>query len=413
MEFSASRVVGKMIVSEMDEAQFTMSAENSPKPRVLVVSFAYYPMVGGLPQQARLLNRALQDHGVAVTLVTVWIDGCPKVDLLDNVPVYRLWTFLGEPSAGYRSRIYPWLLPLTAFLISHQNDYDVIHVHQASYPAAVCVVMGKILGKPTVIRITGSGDSGNIATLKRLWWLGLPVRLIIRHTNRFVSLSDDITKELLEEGISQEKIIYIQNGVDVDFFSPALPQTDLRGRIVLGVGRFSEEKGFDILVTAWAKVVRKEPDARLILVGEGQDLPILKALVKRLGIDASISFEGNHDNVYNYLNQADIYVLPSRNEGMSNSLLEAMSMGRACIVSDIPANWSVVTPDVDGLMFRRDNSDDLADRIVQLLQDPDLGRKMGEAARKKIVDKFSIAAVAKKYVQLYLELTYNKRGSSL
>jgi glycosyltransferase involved in cell wall biosynthesis len=82
-----------------------------------------------------------------------------------------------------------------------------------------------------------------------------------------------------------------------------------------------------------------------------------------------------------------------------------MSMGCACVVSDIPANWSVVTPDVNGLMFRKNDADDLADRIIQLVQSPFLVRKLGGSARDTIESEFSIDVVAKKYVNLYSQLT--------
>jgi len=385
-----------------------MIVDNNPKPRVLVVSFAYYPMIGGLPQQASLLCRVLKSQKVDVAVVTIRIDGYPALESLDNVPVYRLWTFFGKESAGYRTRVYPWLLSLAAFLIVHQNDYDLIHIHQASYPAAVCVILGKMLGKPTVIRITGSGTSGNLATLRRLWWLGFPVRLIIRHTDCFVSLSEDITNELLAEGIPPDKIMSIQNGVDADLFSPQLWRSDPTVKTVLGVGRFSEEKGFDILVNAWDKVIGKEPNARLILVGEGQDMQALKELALQNGINHAISFEGNRDDVLDYLVKADVYVLPSRNEGMSNSLLEAMSTGRACVVSDIPANWSVITPAVNGLMFKNNDPDDLAERIVQLLRDARLAEELGANARRTIIDRFSIDVIARTYIQLYSRLIENR-----
>lgn len=385
---------------------------NSPRVRVLVVSFAYYPMVGGLPQQARLLCRTLQDYGLAVTVATIRIDGCSSVDILDKVPIYRLWTLFGKADAGYRVRVYPWLLPLTLFLITYRHNYDVIHIHQASYPAALCVIIGKIFRKPTVIRITGSGNSGNIATLRRLWWLGSLVRIIIRHANCFVSLSGDITSELLAEKIPLEKILHIQNGVDTELYLPVSNQSTASIKTVLGVGRFSEEKGFDILVKAWAKVIDREPDARLVLVGDGMDLPMLKDIACQLGVDATISFEGNRDNIFDYLSQAMIFVLPSRNEGMSNSLLEAMSMGCACVVSNIPANWSVVIPEVNGLMFRKNDTDDLADRIIQLLQSPFLVRELGKSAHDTITAEFSIDVVVKKYAKLYSQLTDNNSSKN-
>jgi len=381
-----------------------ITLQSNPKLRVLVVSYAYYPVVGGLSQQAHLLNRALQAHGVDVTVLTIRIKGYPKIDSLDNIQIFRLWTLIGK-ERGYRARVYPWLLPLALYLIAHRREYDVIHIHQALHPAAVCVVLGKLLGKPTVIRVTGSGTSGNITTLKTWWWLGFLVRLVMPHTNCFISLSEDITSELKAEGIPEEKIVNIHNGVDTTSYLPRSPQLDvLPGRMVLGVGRLSEEKGFDILVRAWAKVINQEPDAQLVIVGDGQDMQILKDMAQQLGIEKRVSFEGYQNNVSEYLNRTYIFVLPSRNEGMSNALLEAMASGRACIASDIPANLAVLTSGVDGLLFKKNDPDDLAAQILQLLRGADLGRELGVNARDTIIARFSIDAVARKYVELYLQL---------
>jgi glycosyltransferase involved in cell wall biosynthesis len=377
---------------------------------VLVVSFAYPPVVGGLPQQAHLLNRALRDKGVSVTVVTIRVKGYPEIDTLDGVPIYRLWTLRGEV-AGYRSRIYPWLLSLGVFLIVHRHDYNVIHIHQASYPAAICIVLGKLLGKRTLIRITGSGETGNIAFLKKWWILGSVVRLIIRHTDCFISLTEDITNELLADGIPLEKIVHIHNGVDARFFSPSSSHTGDRDRkIVLGVGRLTEEKGFDILIRAWAKVIQDQSSARLIIVGDGPELSSLKSLVQQLGIAANVSFEGNRENIYEHLSNVDIFILPSRNEGMSNALLEAMSMERTCIASDIPANRAVLTPEVDGLLFKKNDADELALRILQVFKQPELAKQLGRNARQKILAQFSIDEVSKMYMKLYSQLSL---GTSL
>jgi glycosyltransferase involved in cell wall biosynthesis len=370
------------------------------------VTFAYPPIVGGLPQQAHLLSKALKDQGMNVTVVTIRINGYPKVERLDGVPVYRLWTLLGQPTATrYRSRIYPWLLPLIFFLFSHRQEYDIIHVHQAMHPAAVCVLIGKLLGKPTVVRITGSGATGNISMLSNWRWLGIPVRKIIRHANCFVSLSEDITSELLADGFPSSKIIHIPNAVDATFFSPPkLNEISSRKKIVLGVGRLSEEKGFDILVKAWEKIFFQEPNTCLQIVGDGLERQTLEALAERLGIGNAISFEGNRDNVSDYLAGADIFVLPSRSEGMSNALLEAMAMGKACIASNIPANSAILAHEVNGLLFKKNDPQDLAAQIFRLLQERHLGTKLGKNARDKIIAQFSIDKIADLYIRLYSQL---------
>lgn len=373
--------------------------------RVLVVSFVYYPVVGGLSQQAHLLNRSLQKQDITITVLTMRIDGYPKKEYLDKIPIIRLWTLLGRQTpTSYRSRIYPWLFSLAGYLICHRHEYDLIHIHQAMHPAAVCVVVGKLVGKPTVIRITGSGATGNISMLRQWWWTGIPVRHIIRHVDSMVSLSSEITDELLEDGFPESKIVHIPNGVDTVLYSPPT----LTGRrtvikTVLSVGRLSEEKGFDILIKAWAKA-NKENGAQLIIVGDGIEKEALRVLAKHLGIFSSVVFEGSKNNVIDYLAYADIFVLPSRSEGMSNALLEAMSMGKACIASDIPANKDMIEPGTDGLLFEKNNEDELAAKLSYLFQDPDFSRQLGENARKKVNEKYSIDKIAGKYVELYARL---------
>jgi glycosyltransferase involved in cell wall biosynthesis len=361
-------------------------------------------VVGGWPQQAHLLNRTLQELGVTVTVVTARLKGSRKFELLDNVPIHRLWTLPGL-EGSYRWRVFPWLLPLAAFLIVHRYEYDLIHIHQALHPAAISVLIGKLLRKPTLIRVTGSGASGNIAFLKKRWWFGAPVRWVIPHTDCLVSLSEDITSELVGEGISPDRIVRIGNGIDTTLFSPSSLQFGTAdAKTVLGVGRQTEEKGFDILVIAWAKVVDRFPDAQLIIVGDGPGLPALTTMVRELGIERSVCLEGRRDNVIEYLARAHLFVLPSRNEGMSNALLEAMSMGRACLASDIPANRAVLTPGKDGLMFRKEDPDDLAMQIMELFGHPHLMARLGREARETITSRFGIGEKARMYADLYSRL---------
>jgi glycosyltransferase involved in cell wall biosynthesis len=376
---------------------------DSPKPRVLVVTYPYYPVVGGLPRQAHLLNRTFRKHGFPTSVVTPRIEGYPDLEILDEVPVQRLWT-LRNRSTGYRLRFYPWLISLASYLIFCRRDYDVIQVHQALHHAAVCVIIGKILRKPMIIRVTGSGDSGNIAILKQ-GWLGSVVLRIIRHADCFVSLSNDISNELMAEGIFRDRITRINNGIDTSHYSPAPLQANTSDyRMVLCVGRFSEEKGFDILVRAWPKVIEQIPNSRLVVVGDGPDLPLLKNLTQDLRIEETVSFEGMQNNVIDYFSKADVFVLPSRNEGMSNALLEAMSMERACVVSDIPANCEVLSSGVEGLVFRKDDPDDLAAQVIQLLKNPQIGKELGINARRRIMSQYSIDRIAKRYEDLFLQI---------
>jgi len=366
-------------------------------PRVLKVTFWYPPAVGGVSQQADLLARTLARLGVPVSVATIQVPGLKPTEECQGVRIHRLPTLPG----GYRTRLYPWLFSLEAFLLWHWRDYDVLHIHQALYPAAVSVAVAKLCGQKTVVKVAGSGASGNMMTL-RTRWLGWLARALIARADCWISLSDEMTAELLENRFDPHRIAVMSNGVEVGHFRDASPKAGLpSGRLVVAVGRLSHEKGFDVLVQAWPGVVSRAPDARLLILGDGPERGALEAMAQQLNIAEVVTFVGDRLDVPNYLAAAATYVLPSRHEGMSNALLEAMASGRACLASDIPPNAKVIQPGVNGLLFKTQSPGDLADKLVLMLKDEALRKQLGARALQTVLERFSIEAVAQRYIELY------------
>lgn len=375
-----------------------------PHPmRILMVSFYYHPYPGGLPAQTHFLSRALVEQGCQVTVATASLPGAPTREILQGVDIRRLPTL---PVGGYRTRAHPWLGPLALFLLANRHAFDVIHVHQALHPAALCVALGRALGKPVIVKVTGSGASGNVQIL-RTWKGAAPlVRPLLRRAHRIISLSGEITQELLSDGYSRDAILEWPNGVDLDRFLWASQSVEREQGLVVTSTRLAPEKGNDVLLRAWQRVSHRRPHARLLVLGDGDERSTLIRLADQLGIADSVTFAGHVPDVAAYLAKAELFVFSSRyGEGMSNALLEALACGCACLASDIVANREVLAHGRTGALFHVDDHEDFANQMLGLLNDPDRLETLRGAARRAAVEDYSMVAVANRYVDLYRDLT--------
>jgi len=225
-----------------------------------------------------------------------------------------------------------------------------------------------------------------------------------------VAVSNAGGKEFNDIGFPESQIEHIPNGV-------VLPHdwkvNYVQVKRVITTARLSKEKGIDILLRAWAQVVRQEKDIKLIVVGDGPLAETLKKLCYFLGLTESVEFTGMIENVTKYLRNADLFVLPSRTEGLSNSLLEAMSYGIPCIATEVGGNSELlesgnqrVLPEKyviggNGLLINPDDIEGLAKAILYLIRNRNVREGLGRRSRKFVQEKYSIDLVADKYIGLY------------
>jgi glycosyltransferase involved in cell wall biosynthesis len=185
--------------------------------------------------------------------------------------------------------------------------------------------------------------------------------------------------------------------------------------IAVFVGRLSEEKNLSCLIDAWPMVLRRVPDAHLVLVGDGGtfrsvETP-LRLQVERQGLGDRVHFAGRVTHVLEHLLAADLFVLPSLAEGMSNALLEAMAAGVAVVATSIPGNAQVIDPGHTGVLVPADCAEALAGAIVRVLADPAQAQRLGQAARRAVEERFAVPRVGEGYCALYEELV-SGRGSA-
>jgi glycosyltransferase involved in cell wall biosynthesis len=374
----------------------------------------YYPIIGGAERQAQLLAQTLVKKGIQVQVVTGWWKlRSPRKEIIGNVKVFRNFSFLGisrVKELKYLAAL-TYMATLAIYLFLHRREYDIIHVHQALYPAFISLLVGKkSLRKPVIVKTASSGMTSDIKQLKRVPLGNFQLRYLLKNMECLVAVSKAGGKEFNDIGFPESQIEHIPNGVVL----PHDWKMDY-GQVkrVITTARLSKEKGIDILLKAWAHVVCQEKGVNLIIVGYGPLERELKMLSQYLGVTGSVTFLGMIQNVMDYLKSADLFVLPSRAEGLSNSLLEAMSYGIPCIATEVGGNSELlesgnqkVLPGKyviggNGLLINPDDIEGLAKAILYLIRNRDVREGLGRRSRKCAQEHFSIDLVADKYIDLY------------
>ncbi|MEM3658414.1 MAG: glycosyltransferase family 4 protein [Candidatus Hadarchaeum sp.] len=216
--------------------------------------------------------------------------------------------------------------------------------------------------------------------------------------------------------VLRRRAMCIYNAIDLDRFKDLnFERQVLRGSLgvkpeeflIGSIGRLVPGKGFDIFIAAVPEVISSVPQARFLLIGDGQDADFLQRLAHQLGVEDRVIFAGARSDAEHLLRCMDLFVLPSLWEGLPTTILESMAAGIPVVVSDIPGNTTLVQDQVNGWVIPPNNASALARAIVTALQNPHLCREFAQNARR-VVERFSISEVTKEYEKLYLSLLTKK-----
>lgn len=383
---------------------------------VAMVINVFYPSIGGAQTHTLRACQQLKQLGVPALVVTRYHPGLARYEEIDGVPTYRV----GLPSRLKALAAISYIWGALAVLIAQRRRYDVLHCHQMVSPMTIGLLARRLLRKPLVINPHRSGPIGDIGilTLRRPVTGRLRIGAARRWSDAFVSISRDVHEELRGVGIAESKIWDISNGVSLEHFRPltveqraalreqlALPD----GRLVVFSGRLTHAKGLDVLLDAWPQVLQAVPEAQLVLVGEGTLLPNLESQAVQRGVRERVHFMGGQTDVAPYLQAADIFVLPSRTEGLPVALLEAMACGLPCVATAVGGNVDVLSDGVSGRLVPSENAPVLAQALIEALTDPATA-DWGAQARQQIARHRSLQAVAERYIEMYTTLAAPQSG---
>lgn len=223
--------------------------------------------------------------------------------------------------------------------------------------------------------------------------------------DRYIPNSEAILPYLRRQGIPEEKIIVIPNGLDTKPFEKQYDTKKKRrelgiprqARIIGCVGRLDRQKRQDLLIEALAAL---DKETHLLLIGEGGWRAELEQMAKKKGVAARVHFLGNRGDIPALLATMDTFCLPSDYEGMSNALLEAMAAGKKIVASDIPENKVLITHGTTGLLFRKGSAKSLLEALRKK------GKGMGRAARQRVKKEYSLTETIRRYQEILSNETF-------
>ncbi|HEY0738377.1 MAG TPA: glycosyltransferase family 4 protein [Herpetosiphonaceae bacterium] len=373
---------------------------------VAMISSVFYPSIGGAQTHTLRLSQKLKARGVDVLVITRHYEGLARYEEIDGIPTYRV----GKGEGNLIVAALSYIVGALRVLLAQRNRYHILHCHLMISPMTIGLLAKPLVRKPLVINPHRSGKIGDVGFLTHNRPITGRLRLALarRWGDAFVSISRDIHDELAGIGVGDNKLWDIANGVDVDHFAPvtAAERAELResldlplGPLVVFTGRLVTEKGVNVLIDAWPRVLRAQPDAKLLLVGDGDQREELEAQARQLGIAEQVIFAGGCADVAPYLRAADAFVLPSFAEGLPIALLEAMACGLPSVATAIGGTMRVLTDDVHGRLVPVSDPTALAQGLIEALGPS--GQTWGEQARQHVVAQYSLDVVADRYMEMY------------
>ena len=289
-----------------------------------------------------------------------------------------------------------------------QVNPDILHVHHAH-------------SLPITAYLASNGEIPIVTTLhsfhalmgKKGKELDLQKKLFQKNfdiSSKLIAVSSYVKEEAIALGADSEKVVVIPNGININEWKP-IPKEDARKKldidldkkIVLFTGNLQKRKGIDILIESFRQVVDEISEVNLIIVGSGEEEKNLKFLTNKLGLHASVKFTGrvSDEELKLWYNACDVYCAPSREEAFGIIYLEAMACAKPVIGPDHGGPKEIIKDGVTGHLFDNESYNDLAQKIIKILEDNDLAERFGRKSRELIENEYNWAKIAKQTMEVY------------
>ncbi|WP_456367964.1 glycosyltransferase family 4 protein [Thermococcus sp.] len=370
---------------------------------VALVSDWYYPKLGGVAVHMHDLAVHLRERGHDVSILTNNGETGKEEELreagieLVKVPgkvLPRAYLNVSVFAQGYRS-----LFPLV-------KGYDVVHGHHAFTPLSLkAVAAAREMGSGAIIT-THSINYENSNVLKVLSKLSYPYyKHYLRYPHRIIAVSA-AARDFIK-GLTKVPVRVVPNGIDMKRFDIPVEKEDakkllnLKGKVVLYVGRLEPRKGVGILINAM-----KHVDATLLVVGKGSMLPILRNKVRLMGISNRVKFLGpiGYSILPLYYRASDVFVLPSLSEAFGIVLLEAMASGTPVVGTRVGGIPEII--EKCGLLVPPRNVNELAKAINFVLEETKVSEKLGRMGKERVKRLYDWKVVVRSIEDVYKDVLY-------
>lgn len=376
-------------------------------------------ITGGMEIHIHELVNGLIKRGYKVTLITAphpqGIEKEKKENLtihyVNNKPKYTREKFYRESARLFER-------------LNKEESFDIVH----SQSTLACGY-ARYCKKTAPLILTSHGTMLNEikALLRRNFsiksFLTLPTPLkiylldepiIYKKTEKIIAVSNELKEDIERQyKVPKEQLVVIPNGIDIDRFKP-MEVDDLKKKynltdekVILSTGRIDKQKGFHLLLKIFPDILKEYNNIKLFIVGTGPYLHDLKEMTIKLNILGKVIFTGrvSDGDLLKYYNLADIFAFSTlRMEGLPLVVPEAMACEKPVIASRIGGITSVIDNNKDGILIETGNLKELKGKVLEVLGDEELARKLGKNARKKVVERFGLDRMINDTVKVYEEV---------
>ena len=400
--------------------------------RILVASYRGNPHSGGQGVYTRYLAKELRELGHHVEVAS----GPPYPEIDDGTTLHRLESMdLYRPERPFRPHRFPrtrtdWLelgimstgaFPeprafshrLDGFMREHGDRFDVVHDNQCLGTGMVRIaertpLLATVHHPITVDKRLDLAETRNPwrQITKRRWYsfLGMQKR-VLRKLPRLITVSETSRRDIIAEfGVDPERIDVVPVGVDQEIFRPQPEIATVPGRLLAVISSDVPLKGLSFLIEAVAKLRTEVPHAHLVVIGRMRPEDPARKHVARFGLEDAVTLTGNisYDEMLRLYGEAEVAVVPSLYEGFSLPSIQAMACALPLVCTKAGAIPEVAGRDGEtALLVPPRDPAALAVAIKRVLENPELGKRLGAAARERVLDKFTWAAMAKGTVEQY------------
>ncbi|NMX21366.1 hypothetical protein C5S30_02790 [ANME-1 cluster archaeon GoMg4] len=378
-------------------------------------------ITGGMEIHVKELVEGLIKRGHKVTIITTKHPEGIKKEEKESLRIY----YVGDKPLRYTKRFYKESAELFERL-NREKRFDVVHSQSTSGFGFAKFCHEKI---PFIVTLHGTIKNEIKSALNSKSIKGLAVvsylfyeriaspyvdKMTLKKSDKIIAVSNELKEDIKKQyKVPEEKLVVNPNGIDVNKFKP-MNVEDLRRKwnltnekLIVSVGAINKQKGFHLLLKILPEILKEDKKVKLFIVGIGPYLQALKDMAVKLNISNNVIFTGkvSDEDLPKYYNLADICVFPTlRMEGLPLVVPEAMACVKPVIASRIGGIPTAIENNKDGILIEPGNLKELKGKILEVLRDEKLAKKLGENARKKVVERLSLDRMVEDTIKVYEEV---------
>jgi len=369
------------------------------KYKIALISDWYFPKVGGIEYSMHTLAKTLRVHGHEVSVITRSYPDFPEYSIRDGVSVVRI---KGKPLPGQHRFLMPNAYK-ELFSLLKEGDYEIVNPHGLDSPIGMsALIASRKLGIPVVV--TNHSLVGNTSYRPFYYLAG---KLLLKNADAVIAVSSAVERD---SKLMTEKPIYrIFNGVDSgDKIVKAPFPVDTKGKIVIvTVARMTRKKGVQNIVNLAPSLLKKYENLLFVMIGDGPLREKLKKMVEKSGLSENFYFTGevSREKVLGYLEQADIFALPSISEAFGISILEAISRKVPVVAMNNSGVSDIIKNGVNG--YLADDLKEFSSYLENLIENPALRSSFVREAGRGLLN-YDWNRICEQTSRVYKSVIYEK-----